>query len=220
MAALLALVILAHKLAHARGERVSAGPGVEYMVGPDGLLYQCEMLKGPKRGHRTAALPGVLPVHVPGLLRSSSIREVLDYAGPVATSSPADTELAERALDYAILVDDYHAVSLHNDQLREENGRLRSQLAAAHGAIVAPLPAPAEPLFSSAPLPPPPPPAGDNAPDLAALGLSVSKLGAAIAVGEHDEHLRALRAAEVAGKNRTSALAVIDARLAALGTLT
>jgi hypothetical protein len=237
MAALIPLLILSHKLPHARGERVSAGPGVEYMVGPDGLLYQCEMLKGPKRGYKTASLPGVQPAHAPELLRSSNIREVKDYAGPVAQgaaiveASPAETELAALQGRHAVLVEEHRALYLENNQLREENARLKSAQSAP-APIVAPPPvapaspvAPAEPPFSSAPPPPPPPPAlappaapaGDNAPDLAAaLGTSVGKLGAAVAGGEHDKYLPALRAAEVAGKNRTSALAVIDARIAAL----
>jgi hypothetical protein len=246
MAALVALIVLSHKLPHARGERVSAGPGVEYMVGPDGLLYQCEMVKGPKRGYKTAALPGVLPAHAPELLRSSNIREVPDYKGPVAQgaaiveASPAETELAQVRGLHAALVEEHRSVLAENDRLRTENGRLRGQLLArsetpasdspagivappaAPASAPAPPAAPAEPPFSSAPPPPPPPPqaapAGDNAPDLgAALGTSVGKLGAAVAGGEHDKYLPALRAAEVAGKNRASALAVIDARIQALG---
>lgn len=254
MAALVALLVLSHTKAHARGERVSAGPGVEYMVGPDGLLYQCEPIKTPgKTRYRTNAHPGVHPEHAEVLLRSSNIREVKDYKGTVAQGrgsvpAPVSTggvvETVAKA-DYDALYARLGEVTIERDRLEAENRALRAAAAAPAPAPVAPTgpPAiPAAPAPSAAPPPPPSAPpapplappvppaaapspappasaAGDNAgaPDIqAALGGSVGKLGAAVAAGTFDKVLQALRDAEVAGKNRTSALAVIDARIAAL----
>lgn len=249
MAALLFLV-LSHKLPHARGERVSAGPGVEYIVGNDGLLYQCSVIKVPGKGSRfqAAPLPGVHPDHAPNLLRSTNIREVKDYKGPVFSAKaagapvvPAGGTVDKAAFD--ALQASHGEVSAHRDSLLAENEQLRARLAKATAPAggepkspdaprSAPPPPPAAP--SAAPPPPPAPPApqappaasppaattGDNgagAPDIAAiLGLSVGKLGAELAAGKHDSILDALRSAEVAGKNRTGALGVIDARIAAL----
>lgn len=216
MAALLSLVVLAHLKPHARGERVSAGPGVEYMVGPDGLLYQTAVMAGPKRGYRTSALPGVLPDHVETLLMSPNIREVKDYKGPVGTVAAPSKQDDE----HSALVAQHAALVTAHDKLVAENAALRDQLAAGPApTIVAPQPPPPDAPFAKPAPPPPPPaaPAGDNAFNAAAaLGVSVGKFGAQVASGEFDKHLPALRAAEVAGKNRTSALAVIDARIAAL----
>jgi hypothetical protein len=232
--AALAFVVLAHSKAHMRGERVAAGAGVEYIVGPDGLLYQCGTIKsGGKVRHTKADLPGVHPDHVKALTKSANIHVVAGYAGRVANgtaapSAPVDT--VPRA--------EHDRVVAERDRAVAERDAFRAQLLA-HGvtpATDAPAPAkpkgppPAPPATAEAPpaappaappeTPPAAPPAGDNSTgpaDIAAiLGVGVGKLGADIAAGKHDGRLQTLREAEVAGKNRTSALAVIDARIKAL----
>lgn len=52
----------------------------------------------------------------------------------------------------------------------------------------------------------------DSAPDLDVLDQSIAKLAAALATGEHDEHLTRLVAAEEGGKTRRGAMAALAAR--------
>lgn len=234
-------LVLSHKLAHARGERVSAGPGIEYMVGTDGLLYQCSTIKVPGKGTRyqQAPLPGVHPDHAAALLISPNIREVKDYAGPVYSVKAASTPVipaggtvdkaAYDALQaqFAVVTAERDALSTLVDQLRAENDGLRGSVRVERVSVPAEVPEnaaqppPAPPVSAPPAASVPPVPAatpGDNqAPDTAGiLGLSVGKLGAELAAGKHDAILADLRSAEVAGKNRTGALAVIDARIEAL----
>lgn len=228
MAATGVLVILSHVKAHARGERVSAGPGIEYHVGNDGLLYQCERVKGPKGGYRVASEPGVLPDHAEALLKSANIREVqpgaVAAAKAQAAAAPAGVVSAGAVVPkdlYDKLRTDYADLQSAHDALKRSHGELEAKLAAkvepASSAPPPPPPPPARPTE-----PPPPPPvdpsadAGSEALIAAALALTVGKLGAELAGGKYDAVLSALRAAEVAGKNRTSALGVIDARISSL----
>lgn len=220
-------VILIHRLAHARGERVSAGPGIEYMVGQDGLLYVCEVQKGVGKGKfRVAAHPGVYPDHVAALTASPNIEVHAGYSGPtvnlgaVAAVAPADSSVPKADHDRIVA-----RLQGEIDQLKAENAALKAvppvaPAAPAAPAPVTPPPAPPPPAPTPAPPPAEAPPVAPAAPadiDLAAvLGLSVVKLGARVATGEFDRHLGELQKLEAAGKNRTSALDIFAARLQAI----
>lgn len=219
--AALTFVVLAHRKPHARGERVSAGPGVEYIVGPDGLLYGTGAIRsGGRVRYSQAPNPGVHPDHVAALTKSANIRRVEGYAGPVASGS-AVAPVPSAPPENVVSRSEHAKVVAERDALRKERDDLKAQLAAVvDKAQLATKPSP--------PAPPPAPPAdppGDNPPadpptgavDLVGiLNVGVGKLGADIAAGKHDAVLADLRAAEAAGKNRSSALAVIDARVKAL----
>lgn len=216
--AALTFVVLAHRKPHARGERVSAGPGVEYIVGPDGLLYGTGAIRsGGRVRYSQAPNPGVHPDHVAALTKSVNIRRVEGYVGPVASGSavaPTPSAPPENVVSRS----EHAKVAAERDALRKERDDLKAQLAAVvDKAQLATKPPP--------PAPPPANPPSDNPPadlptgavDLVGiLNVGVGKLGADIAAGKHDAVLADLRAAEAAGKNRSSALAVIDARVKAL----
>lgn len=230
MAALVAFVVLMHTQAHARGERKSAGPGVEYLIGNDGLLYQCQPVKVQgKVRYQAVQLPGVHPDHVDELLKSPNIKRVSSYNGPVfqLNGKPGDNSTGDN--DRALVV----ALTKERDDLRVENARLKEEgrrlqaenarLSAAQAQPASPSAPPAPPQAEPPPppvLPPSAPPVAESLDIPAILGLSVSKLGASLAAGDYDGILTDLREAEAAGKNRTGALSVIDARIDALNAPT
>ncbi len=232
--AALAFVVLAHTKPHARGERVSAGPGIEYIVGKsDGYLYGTGTIRsGGRVRHSQAEHPGVHPDHVAGLLKSPNIRKVTDYQGPVANGPPVAPTAPAGAVvsraEHDKVVAQRDALSVENAKLKADIAGLRSQLLAKAQVPVTDAPAssvakPAPPAPPGDAPPPPAAPPGDNPPPPApgatdfgaVLGVGVGKLALDIAGGKHDDHLPALREAEVAGKNRSSALAAIDARIKA-----